>query len=93
MDAFGEGMKETALLVHAQGLSHAEAGEILGVSESTISSTAVAEFAQLLRGGKYTGSLSFKDVIREAQSALGEDPYGYRAEFVELVRRAQDAAR
>jgi RNA polymerase sigma-70 factor, ECF subfamily len=33
----GEGMKETALLVHAEGLSHAEAGEILGVSESTIS--------------------------------------------------------
>jgi RNA polymerase sigma-70 factor (ECF subfamily) len=33
----GEGMKETALLVHAEGLSHAEAGAILGVSESTIS--------------------------------------------------------
>jgi RNA polymerase sigma-70 factor (ECF subfamily) len=33
----GEGMKETALLVHAEGLSHAEAGQILGVSESTIS--------------------------------------------------------
>jgi RNA polymerase sigma-70 factor (ECF subfamily) len=30
-------MKETALLVHAEGLSHAEAGAILGVSESTIS--------------------------------------------------------
>lgn len=35
--SLGEGMKETALLVHAEGLSHAEAGEILGVSESTIS--------------------------------------------------------
>ena len=35
--ALGEGMKETALLVHAEGLSHAEAGAILGVSESTIS--------------------------------------------------------
>ena len=33
----GEGMKETALLVHAEGMSHAEAGQILGVSESTIS--------------------------------------------------------
>ncbi len=37
LDRLGEGMKETALLVHAEGLSHAEAGEILGVSESTIS--------------------------------------------------------
>ncbi len=37
LDGIGEGMKETALLVHAEGFSHAEAGEILGVSESTIS--------------------------------------------------------
>ena len=37
LDRLGEGMKETALLVHAEGMSHAEAGAILGVSESTIS--------------------------------------------------------
>jgi RNA polymerase sigma-70 factor, ECF subfamily len=37
LEAIGEGMRETALLVHAEGLSHAEAGAILGVSESTIS--------------------------------------------------------
>ena len=37
LEQLGEGMKETALLVHAEGMSHAEAGEILGVSESTIS--------------------------------------------------------
>src|ERR1044071_4140952 len=37
LDALGEGMKATALLVHAEGLSHAEAGAILGVCESTIS--------------------------------------------------------
>jgi Ca-activated chloride channel family protein len=54
-------------------------------------STAVAGFAQLLRGGKYTASLSFDDVIRQAEGALGEDPYGYRAEFVQLVRKAQHA--
>jgi RNA polymerase sigma-70 factor (ECF subfamily) len=37
LDELGEGMRATALLVHAEGLSHAEAGAILGVSESTIS--------------------------------------------------------
>jgi RNA polymerase sigma factor (sigma-70 family) len=37
LDQVGEGMKETALLVHGEGLSHAQAGQILGVSESTIS--------------------------------------------------------
>ena len=37
LEDLGEGMKETALLVHAEGMSHAEAGAVLGVSESTIS--------------------------------------------------------
>ena len=37
LEKLGEGMRETALLVHAEGMSHAEAGAILGVSESTIS--------------------------------------------------------
>jgi RNA polymerase sigma-70 factor, ECF subfamily len=37
LNQLGEGMKETALLVHAEGWSHAEAAEILGVAESTIS--------------------------------------------------------
>jgi Ca-activated chloride channel family protein len=54
-------------------------------------STAVAGFGQLLRGGKYTGSLKFDDVIREARGALGEDPYGYRAELLSLVHKAKDA--
>jgi len=54
-------------------------------------STAVAGFAQLLRGGTYTGSLSYEDIIRQAQAAQGEDRYGYRAEFVKLVKAAQVA--
>jgi RNA polymerase sigma-70 factor (ECF subfamily) len=37
LEELGEGMKETALLVHAEGMSHAEAGAVLGVSESTMS--------------------------------------------------------
>ena len=37
LEDLGGGMKETALLVHAEGMSHAEAGAVLGVSESTIS--------------------------------------------------------
>ena len=52
-------------------------------------STAVAGFAQLLRGGQFTGALSYEDVIKQAQGALGSDPFGYRSEFVQLVRKAQ----
>jgi len=51
-------------------------------------STAVAGFAQILRGGAYTGKLSFEDVIEQARKALGEDRNGHRAEFIELVRKA-----
>ncbi len=56
-------------------------------------STAVAGFGQLLRGGQFTGALSYEDVIRQAQSATGEDRFGYRAEFVQLVRKAEAAQR
>lgn len=54
-------------------------------------SIAVAGFAQKLKGGKYTGELSYDDIIMLANSAKGDDPYGYRAEFVQLVRMAKTA--
>jgi Ca-activated chloride channel family protein len=53
--------------------------------------TAVAAFGQLLRGGRYTGSYSYDDVIALAQGAKGADPFGYRSEFVNLVRIAKTA--
>ena len=52
---------------------------------------AVAAFGQILRGSTYTGQFSFDDVIRLAQGAKGEDPFGYRAEFLNLVRLAKTA--
>jgi Ca-activated chloride channel family protein len=54
--------------------------------------TAVAGFAQLLKGGKYTGEYSYDDVIALAQQNRGEDAYGYRTEFVQLARKAKTAA-
>jgi len=52
---------------------------------------AVAGFAELLRGGKYSGSLTFDDVVRMASAAKGRDEFGYRSEFVQLVRSAKSA--
>ncbi|MGK6356552.1 vWA domain-containing protein [Sphingomonas sp. DT-207] len=52
----------------------------------------VAAFAELLRGGKYSGGTSYDDVLRIAGAARGQDPFGYRAEFVQLVRQAKTAA-
>jgi Ca-activated chloride channel family protein len=61
------------------------------ISRDVAFSTAVAGFAQLLRGGAYTGPLSYDDVIRQAEAARGEDRFGYRAEFIQLVRKAKSA--
>ncbi len=50
---------------------------------------AVAGFGQLLRGGRYTGSFSYDDVLALARDARGADPYGYRGEFLTLVGLAR----
>ena len=54
--------------------------------------TAVAGFAQLLKGGKYIGDFDYDDVIALAQANRGEDTFGYRTEFDQLVRKAKTAA-
>ena len=37
LEGLGEDLRETAILVIGEGLTHAEAGEILGIGESTVS--------------------------------------------------------
>ncbi len=53
---------------------------------------AVAGFAMLLDGSPHARDLSYAAVEEMAASALGNDPHGYRAEFVDLVRRARSLA-
>ena len=65
--------------------------DIADAPDSARFAAAVAGFGQLLRGGKYTGDYSYDDVIALAQSAKGEDQFGYRAEFISLVRLAKSA--
>ncbi|MCB9029901.1 MAG: VWA domain-containing protein [Deltaproteobacteria bacterium] len=48
----------------------------------------VAAFGQLLRKSQYIEQESFNKVIEIAQNALGEDAFGYRREFVEIVKNA-----
>ena len=63
-----------------------------GLDGDTGFATAVAGFAQILKGGKYTGDYDYDDVIELAQKTKGQDTYGYRSEFVQLVRKAKTAA-
>ena len=50
---------------------------------------AVAEFGMILRDSEYKGSGSLQQVIEWAQQGMGADVNGYRADFIELVRKAQ----
>ncbi|HOW62470.1 MAG TPA: VWA domain-containing protein [Candidatus Contendobacter sp.] len=50
---------------------------------------AVAGFGQILRGGRYTSSFGYDDVLALARAARGPDPYGYRGEFLTLVGLAK----
>ena len=57
-------------------------------SENFRFSAAVAAFGQQLRGADYLSEFDLDDTITLAQSARGDDPFGYRAEFVAMVRMA-----
>lgn len=53
--------------------------------------TSVAAFGQLLRGDAYMKDFNYEQVINLAEGAKGEDKFGYRAEFINLVRLAKNA--
>ncbi len=48
-------------------------------------SAAVAAWGMLLRESEHCGDMTFADVMTLARGALGDDPGGYRAEFLGLV--------
>lgn len=50
--------------------------------------SAVAAFGMLLRGSEHAGTATLPMVAEIAAGALGSDQGGYRAEFLDLVRRA-----
>jgi Ca-activated chloride channel family protein len=58
-------------------------------SENFRFASAVAEFGLLLRNSQYKGSASYDQVLEQANQARGNDPWGYRGEFVGLVEKAK----
>lgn len=58
-------------------------------SENFRFSASVATLGMLLRDSKYKGSASYDMAFKMAKSAIGEDPQGYRSEFLRLVRMAE----
>ena len=54
---------------------------------------AIAGMGQLLSDPKYLGDWGWDEAIKLANSARGDDPFGYRAEAVQLMRLAESLQR
>ncbi|KSA14253.1 vWA domain-containing protein [Maribacter dokdonensis] len=76
--------KKSLELVHVQNVDSQE------MSEDFQFSAAVALFGQQLRKSKFTNKTTYKDVIVLAEKGRGKDVNGYRAEFIRLVKSAND---
>ncbi len=54
---------------------------------------AVAMFGQLLRDSDYKGDATYAKVVELARKGLGDDPNGYRREFIRLVESVEQLAK
>jgi len=65
------------------------ASQVAPASEDLRFAAAVAAFSQQIKDGRYTGDFSLKDTEALARGAHGDDRFGLRNEFVQLVELAQ----
>ncbi len=83
---------DTSTLIERPVVSADEVASLDEAPDRVRFATAVAAYGQLLRGDPYlSDTFGWDDVIALAQGARGDDPYGYRAEFVTLARLAKSA--
>ena len=75
-----------------QAISSDALASIDAAPEATRWAVAVAGFGERLRGSSWVSdSFGLDQIVALAQKARGEDEFGLRAEFVQLVRAAKDA--
>jgi Ca-activated chloride channel family protein len=79
---------ETSTLIE-RPVQRTEIVKVIGqTSEHYRFAAAVAGLGQILRGGKYTGEFSYPEILALARGARGDDPFGYRGEFLQLANLA-----
>lgn len=82
------GSNESTLLTTPINTSQ-EVSDIKQASDDVRFATAVAGFGQLLKGDTHIRSYSYDDVLSLADGARGKDSFGYRVEFLNMVRLAK----
>ena len=70
-------------------ITHVLKNQIKKSSENLNWAMAVAGFGMLLRDSEFKGELTYSSVLELAKSSKGEDEFGYRREFVDLVDLAK----
>lgn len=68
-------------------------GRFSRASEDTRFAVTVAAFGEKLARSDYVTYIGYDELIDMANGAKGADEYGDRAEFVQLIRRAKEAAK
>ncbi|OOV99343.1 vWA domain-containing protein [Pseudomonas sp. MF4836] len=76
-------------LIERPIMSQSQPATLAAASTDLRFAAAVAAFSQQLKDGRYTGSFSLDDTLKLARGARGDDHYGLRGEFVQLVELAQ----
>ena len=71
-------------------LEHAVADRHGTASTDFRFAAAVAGFGMLLRDSDHAGTFTLDDVVKLAERGRGEDPRGYRGEFIRLVEATRD---
>jgi Ca-activated chloride channel family protein len=71
-------------------------GQVSDIAQNSINfrfSAAVAGFGMLLRESEFKGDTNYNAIAQLAQGSMGNDPNGDRAEFVQLIRIAQNLSK
>ncbi len=84
--------ENTSKLITVPITTAMEVSSTANLSKDMRFAASVAAFGQKLRGISFLEDYSYEDILNLAASGRGRDEYGYRAEFMSLVRLAQSLA-
>lgn len=81
--------EETESIEFGTSLYHEKNSRPQSASSDFQFAASVAAFGMLLRSSKFAGDATYDWVLQNASNHRGEDQAGFRAEFIELVKRAR----
>ncbi len=81
---------ESQLIEQVVDNSHVHA-EFAAAPQYARFAASAAAFAQKLKAAPYLSEFTYDQIAEIAASARGEDPFGYRNEFLQLIRLAESA--